>query len=111
MLQLESGPAGGNCRKLTRRSALKVGFSGLLGLSLADLFRLRAEGLAHSGQKVVILIWLDGGPSQLETYDPKPDAPIEFRGPWGAIPTNVSGIRISETLPLQAKHADKMVFL
>jgi uncharacterized protein (DUF1501 family) len=111
MLQIQRGPFAVNCQQMTRRSALKVGFSGLLGLTLADLFRLRAEGTAKRSNKSVILIWLDGGPSHLETYDPKPEAPLEIRGPWGAIETNVSGIRISEALPLHAKHADKMAFI
>jgi hypothetical protein len=95
---------------MTRRSALKAGFLGLMGLSLPDLLRLRAEGHA-SKDTAVILLWLDGGPSQLETYDPKPEAPDEYRGPYGAIQTNVPGIRISETLPQHARHADKMVFV
>ena len=52
-----------------------------------------------------------GGPSQFETYDPKPEAPSEYRGPWSGIETNVKGIRFSEMLPLQAKHADKMAVI
>lgn len=111
MLQIQSGGLTTNCAGLTRRSAIKVGFLGLLGLTSADLIRLRAEGAAAREKKSVILIWLDGGPSHLETYDPKPEAPMEFRGPWRAIETNVSGIRISEMLPEHAKHADKMVFV
>src|SRR5262245_25644655 len=111
MLQIQQGRGGRNCRGMTRRTALKAGFLGLCGLSLADLLRLRAEGAAKSKDNAVILLWLDGGPSQLETYDPKPDAPAEYRGPYGSIQTNVPGIRLSETLPLHAKHADKMVFV
>jgi hypothetical protein len=111
MLQIQNGFAAGNCAGTTRRSALKVGFMGLLGLTSADLFRLRASGAAKRNGKSVILLWLDGGPSHMETYDPKPEAPLEYRGPWGARETNVSGIRISEQLPQHAKHADKMVFL
>jgi len=90
---------------------LKAGFLGLCGLSLPDLFRLQAMGATPKTDTSVILLWLDGGPSQLETYDPKPEAPAEYRGPWGAIDTNVPGIQISEILPLHAKHADKMVFI
>lgn len=100
-----------NCQGLSRRSALKAGFLGVLGLTTADWLRLRAEGAVQGNNKSVILIWLDGGPSHLETYDPKPEAPLEFRGPWRAIETKVPGIRISEMLPQHAKHADKMVFL
>ncbi len=111
MLQIQRGPYSVNCRGISRRSALKAGFAGLLGLSLADLFRLRAEGVARRNNKSVILIWLDGGPSHIDSYDPKPEAPEEYRGPWGALPTNVPGIRLSEAFPLQAKHADKMILL
>ncbi len=112
MLQLVHGTGGRNCAGTTRRTALKAGFLGLLGLSQADLLRLRAEsGAAAPNDKAVILLWLDGGPSQLETYDPKPDAPSEYRGPWGVTKTNVPGIQISEILPRHARHADKMVFI
>jgi uncharacterized protein (DUF1501 family) len=111
MLLLQNGRGSFTCRGVSRRSAIKTGFLGLLGLTTGDLLRLQAEGLAKRNGKSVILLWLDGGPSHLETYDPKPDAPREYRGPWGAIETNVSGIRISEQLPEHAKHADKMVFL
>jgi hypothetical protein len=111
MLQIQQGTAARNCQGMTRRSALKAGFLGLAGLTLPDLFKLRAEGSAAKKDTAVILIWLDGGPSQLETYDPKPDAPAEYRGPYGTIKTNVTGMHISETLPLHARHADKMIFV
>ncbi|MFP6900774.1 MAG: DUF1501 domain-containing protein, partial [Opitutales bacterium] len=111
MLQIANGNSARNCSGISRRSALKAGWLGLLGLSSADLSRLRAEGKASRNKKSVILIWLDGGPSQLETFDPKPEAPSEFRGPWDAIETNVSGVRFSEMLPLFSKHADKMCVL
>jgi hypothetical protein len=65
-------------------------------------------GSARSGADVsCILLLLVGGPSQLDTWDPKPDAPAEIRGPYRAIPTNVSGLRISEIFPRMARHADK----
>ena len=111
MLELQHGHFGKNCSGFSRRSALKVGFLGALGISSADLIRLRAEGKTDRNNKSVILIWLDGGPSHMETYDPKPKAPKEYRGPWGDMATNVPGIRFSEMLPLQAKHADKMCVL
>jgi hypothetical protein len=111
MLQLQQGPVTRNCQGISRRSALKAGFLGILGMSLPDLFRLRAQGSATAKDKAVILLWLDGGPSHLETYDPKPDAPAEYRGPYGVIDTNVPGIRISEMLPHHARHADKMVLV
>lgn len=108
MLHLQHGRAASNCQGPTRRTALKAGFVSCLGLSLGDLLRLQAHAGAARNNKSVILMWLDGGPSQLETYDPKPDAPVEYRGPFGAISTNVPGTQICETLPLHAKHADKM---
>jgi hypothetical protein len=110
MLQIQHGSSHPNCQGMTRRTALKAGFLGLAGLTLPDLLRLRAQGSA-TRDKSVILLWLDGGPSQLETYDPKPEAPVEYRGPFGVINTVVPGIRISETLPRHARHADKMVFV
>lgn len=114
MLELRNTDRARNCSGHTRRTALKAGFLGLSGLGLPDLLRARAEaasaGRSTSG-KSVILLWLDGGPSQLESWDPKPEAPAEYRGPWTAIPTNVPGMNISEILPLQARHADKMVYV
>ena len=111
MIQIANQSYARNCQGQTRRTALKAGFLGALGLSTADLLRLQAEGLAKRTEKSVILLWLDGGPSQHETYDPKPEAPAEYRGPWGDMATNVPGIRFSEMLPLQARHADKMCVL
>jgi hypothetical protein len=103
-----------NCAGLSRRSFLQAGFLGFAGLALSDLLRLKAEA-AEKGRptknKSVILIWLDGGPSHLETYDPKPGAPPEYRGPFGAIKTNVPGILLCEKLEQHAKHADKMAFI
>lgn len=83
MLQIQQGPVSRNCQGPSRRSALKAGFMGLLGLSMPDLLRLRAESGTAPKDTAVILLWLDGGPSQLETYDPKPDAPDEYRGLTG----------------------------
>ena len=111
MLQIQQGSEARNCQGMTRRSALKAGFLGLTGLTLPGLLKLRAEGSATRKDTAVILLWLDGGPSQLETYDPKPGAPAEYRGPFGTIKTNVVGMHVSETLPLHARHADKMIFV
>jgi hypothetical protein len=111
MLQLQQGPAARNCQGISRRSALKAGFLGLAGLTLPDLLRLRAEGSAEKKDTAVILLWLDGGPSQLETYDPKPDASTDYRGPYQVIKTKVPGILVSEMLPQHARHMDKMVLV
>ena len=98
---------------IKRREFLRVGLSGFATLSLPGLLQMRARAALEQPKEktAVILVWLRGGASHLETYDPKPEASSAYRGPWGAIETNVSGIRISEQLPLHAKHADKMVFL
>ena len=85
-------------------------FLSALGLTLTDLLKLRAEGHA-SREKSVILLWLDGGPSQLETYDPKPDAPVEYRGPYQSIPTRLPGVRLCEMMPGQARIADDLIFV
>ena len=91
-----------------RRAVLKAGVLSIAGLNLATQQRLIADGTAKKNNKSVILIWLDGGPSQLESYDPKPEAPAEFRGPFGTNSTNVPGIQFSELMQQQAKFADKM---
>jgi hypothetical protein len=110
VLQVQSNDLTRNCQGISRRTALKAGFLGLTGLSLGDMLKLQAQGQA-SRRKSVILLWLDGGPSQLETYDPKPDASTEYRGPYGVTRTNVPGIIVSDILPLHARHMDKMVLL
>ncbi|HXT60784.1 MAG TPA: DUF1501 domain-containing protein, partial [Pirellulales bacterium] len=104
MLTIHEGKPRGNCQGFSRRTALKAGFLGVGGMGLADLLRLQARGGVTRKDTAVILLWLDGGPSQLETYDPKPEATAEYRGPYGVIDTNVPGIRISEMLPHHARH-------
>lgn len=111
MLQVFQPKSGQNCAGQSRRTAIKAGLLGVSGLTLAGLEKLRAEGKATKNEKAVILIWLDGGLSQLESYDPKPDAAVEYRGPFGAISTKVPGITLSETLPRHAALADKMAFV
>ena len=97
------------CQELGRRAFLQAGASSVLGLSLADLLRLRALGSSPTGSaKSVILLWLWGGPAQLDTWDPKPNAPMEYRGPFAAIPTKVPGVRFGELFPQTARIADKL---
>ena len=92
------------CQTLSRRSFLQAGGSTVLGLSLADLLRLRAEGkAAHGPARSVLFLWLWGGPAQLDTWDPKPNAPLEFRGPFTPIATKTTGIRICELFPKLAQ--------
>jgi len=90
-----------------RREFLRVGTLALGGLTLPELLRRRAEAGTTRRETSVILFWMWGGPSQLETYDMKPDAPSEYRGPLRPIATNVPGIEICEYLPLQARIAHR----
>ena len=97
-----------------RRSFLRIGALGLGGLTLPDLLRVRAADAA-AGKSVpdtaAILIWCDGGPSQFETYDPKPEAPVEYRGPYKPIQTKLAGVQFCELLPRQAELADKLTII
>lgn len=101
------------CGSLSRRDMLRVGSLAPLGLGLTDVFRLQAASpnSFRAKAKSCILIWLDGGPSHLETFDLKPDAPAEVRGPFQAISTNVEGIQICELLANTAKTCDKLAIL
>jgi hypothetical protein len=109
MLRIFGGSAR-DCDGVTRRSFLQAGVLGLGGLTLPGLQRLRAEGVADRGRSV-ILFWLSGGPGHMETWDPKPDAPGGFRGPFGAISTSVPGVHFGELLPEQARRMDKLAIL
>jgi Protein of unknown function (DUF1501) len=108
------GPRYRHCDGMTRRSFLRVGFLGVAGLSLADQLRLRSAA-AESGRSTkdtaVILFYLSGGPSHIDTYDLKPNAPLEFRGEFKEIATNVNGIRICEHMPRQAPMMDKLAIV
>jgi hypothetical protein len=104
------------CDGTTRRVFLRIGSLGVGGiglnaLALPDLLRLRALGAAPNNRKAVILVWQAGGPSHLDMYDLKPDAPAEFRGEFRPIATNVAGVDISEHLPLQARIMDKLAIV
>jgi uncharacterized protein (DUF1501 family) len=101
------------CQGLTRRSFLQAGACSLLGLSLADSLRWRAvAGSSMAGSaKSVIFLWLWGGPAHLDTWDPKPDAPLEYRGPFAAIPTKVPGVRVGELFPKIAQVLDRVAIV
>ncbi|MFO0870770.1 MAG: DUF1501 domain-containing protein [Pirellulales bacterium] len=95
-----------------RREFLRTGLTGFSTLSLAGLLQGRARAERQSGEPTaIILVWLRGGASHLETFDPKPEAPSEFRGPFGAIDTCVPGIRLGELLPRLARIADRFSLL
>ncbi len=97
---------------LGRREFLRVGLGGLTSLTLPELFRQRAMAAStNSARTAVIIVWLPGGASHLETYDPKPTASSEYRGPFSPIDTNVAGIELCELLPHHARVADKFAIL
>ncbi len=102
---------------LGRRELLRMGLTGFASLTLSDILRLQASSAetasiaATSERPAVILVWLRGGASHLETFDPKPLASSEFRGPYQPIATNVPGIEICELLPRLARIADKYTLL
>src|SRR4051812_2163076 len=96
---------------MERRSFIKMGLLGMAGLSLADLLKAEAtapqSGKSGSRDRSVIILWMRGGPSQHETWDPKPEAPIEYRGEFGSMPTKIPGIQICDLLPMSARIMDK----
>lgn len=104
------------CDGITRREALRLGGLSALGLSLPDLLAARsvraADRRSSFGRaRSCILLWMTGGPPQHETWDPKPDAPAEIRGPFQPIPTNVPGIQVGELMPRLAHMLDKLCVL
>jgi hypothetical protein len=101
------------CDRISRRELMRVGGLNLLGLSLPTLLAAQARSATSSDPtfgraKNIIYLWLQGGPPQHETFDPKPLAPVEIRGPFKPISTNVPGIQFSELLPRTAAMADKL---
>ncbi len=104
-----------HCAGLSRRDFIQLGIGGSLGLGFADLLQLRAASPAairKAGKGVnCILVWLDGGPSHYESFDPKPEAPSEIRGEFKSLPTKVPGIHFSEVVPKLAGVADKVTIV
>src|SRR5881227_2350642 len=99
-----------DCRSVSRREFLRVGGLSALGLSLPSFLRLQAAAPKLAARKQTInciLLWMQGGPSHHDTFDPKPDAPAEVRGEFGTIPTTLPGVRVAEHLPLLARQTDK----
>ena len=114
MFKLMSSRKGTNCEGTTRRDFLKVGALGLSSFMLPDLLRAKAAA-AKAGTVTkdtsVIWLWLSGGPTHVETFDPKMSAPAEFRSTVGAAKTNLPGVEIGGVFPKMAQHADKMAFI
>jgi hypothetical protein len=113
MFRLDADRAVEFCDGLRRRDFLHAGSLPLLGLGLQQMFGLKAQGAVDNSKSEMncIFLMLVGGPSQLDTWDMKPNAPIEIRGPYKPIKTNVPGIEISENFPRMAKHADKYAII
>ena len=109
MLRISAGNAGRYCDGLSRRNFVQLGMAGMGALSLPQILAAReAAGPTGGGRDTsLILLWLDGGPSHMDTYDMKPEAPSEYAGIWRPIKTNTPGIEVSETLPKHAAVADK----
>ena len=105
------GPRQRLCDGVSRRDFLRIGALGLTGLSLADVLRLRAEAGQTGSPRAVIMVCLAGGPSHIDMYDLKPDAPADVRGEFKPIKTNVPGFDICEHMPMQAKIADKLALV
>ena len=105
-----------NCAGVRRRDFLQLGLGAAAGIGFSDLLRLRAQGAAAMGKASpdevrCILVWLDGGPSHFESFDPKPDAPREIRGAYGTIPTKIPGAHFSEVVPQLAAASDKFTIV
>lgn len=95
----------------SRREFLRFGLSAFGALSLPALYRLQAASAPTPPRTAVIIVWLRGGGSHLDTYDPKPDAPSEYRGPFKPIQTQTTGLRVTELLPRHAKISDRFTIL
>lgn len=101
-----------NCEGLGRRDFIQTGLGALGGLGLTDMLKLKAQAAAKGGSDTrCIFVWLDGGPSHYETFDPKPDAPSEIRGEFGTVPTTVPGVHFCDKFPHLAKTFDKFTVI
>ena len=101
-----------DCSGISRRSFLQIGGLATFGLTLPQFLQAKQESYAGKtpvrGKAVsCILLWMQGGPSHIDTFDPKPDAPIEIRGEFDTVPTTLPGVRVCEHLPLLARQTDK----
>ena len=103
-------PAEAGGAPITRRNLLQLGGFGALGLSVSPWIGVPRIGRGSS-PRACILVWLDGGPSHLDTFDPKPDAPREVRGPFKPIRTSVPGLQFSELLPRTARIAHQFTVI
>lgn len=101
-----------SCDGISRRNVLRVGSLAAIGLSLPAFLKANAAAATGSGKDVsCILLWLQGGISHIDSFDPKPEAPVEVRGEFATIPTNVPGISVCDPLPRLARQQDKFSIL
>ena len=100
MLRINGPRAGRFCDGHTRRSFIQIGALGFTGLTLDQILRAEAQAdTGHHTERAVVMVYLPGGPTQYETFDPKPKAPAEIRGSFGTTATRVSGMHFCELLP------------
>src|SRR5262245_6526467 len=114
MLNLFGNRKHATCDGGPRRDFMKIGALGMSGLMLPDLLRARAranQAGTPTRNTSVVWLWLGGGPTHVETFDPKMTAPMEFRSTVGAVQTNVPGIELGGVFPRMARVADKMAFV
>ncbi len=102
-----------NCEFVTRRDCLQFGLTAALGAGMVDLLRLRSVSASTTASRPTscILVWMDGGPTHYETFDPKPQAPAEIRGEYGTIETKIPGVHFSQHMQKLAGIADKLTIV
>jgi len=111
MLDLHTGSAA-DCSGTTRRTFLRVGGLAAFGLGLPQYLRAMAEApAARAKAKRCILLWMQGGPSHIDTFDPKPDAPAEVRGEFGTVATTLPGVHFADPLPMLARQTDRLAVI
>jgi len=110
MLTIRSNPSGGRfCDGISRRDFLRIGGLAMGGLGLPQILRAESASGVRKSPKSIIMIYMAGAPPHQDIFDLKMDAPLEYRGPYKPISTNVPGIQISEHMPYCAKIMDKLV--
>jgi hypothetical protein len=111
MLDLTTGVAS-DCSGVSRRTFVRLGGLAAFGLGLPQFLQARSQSpLAKAKAKRCILLWMQGGPSHIDTFDPKPDAPAEIRGEFGTVPTTLPGVRFADVVPMLAKTTDKLAII
>src|SRR5438045_8888133 len=111
MLDLHTGFSS-DCSGVSRRTFIRLGGLAAFGLGLPQFLQAREHApLAKVKAKRCILLWMQGGPSHIDTFDPKPDAPAEIRGEFGTVATTLPGVRFAEPLPMLAQQTDLLAVI